>query len=274
MRTFFKDLRLSLNAYGRAFKFIFDKGLAVYFLFPFVFVLIIFFGGYAIIDQFTSATELWFKELIAIDSWTFAGAEYIGTAIFWLIWFVFKILFFVVFRFVGGTIVLVLMSPVLAHLSERTERIITGREYPFTMDQLMRDAVRGVVIATRNFGFELIFIVLFFLIGFIPIIGIISPFALFIVMAFFYGFSFMDYTNERQRMSMGESSRFIKKHKGVAIGNGSIYALILLIPFCGTYLAGFASILAVVAATMATLETDEYKQIDTELNQRAAIENE
>ena len=52
-------------------------------------------------------------------------------------------------------IVLILLSPLLAYASERTEEILTGKNYPFSWAQLLKDAFRGALIALRNGVLEL-----------------------------------------------------------------------------------------------------------------------
>ena len=120
---------------------------------------------------------------------------------------------------------------------------------PFNGDQMMRDVVRGILIAFRNmfieFGYMLVIFVLSF---FIPVLGgIIGTIMLFFIASYFYGFAFIDYTNERRRLTLKQSVQFMRANKGLAIGNGSIFAISMFIPLIG----GFVAILSVVAATIA-----------------------
>ena len=84
---------------------------------------------------------------------------------------------------------------------------------------------------------------------------------LFLVSSYFYGFAFIDYTNERRRLTISQSVDFIRKNKGMAIGNGFVFALAMLVPFCGTTIAGFIAIISVVAATIST-----HKMVDLSEN--------
>ena len=65
---------------------------------------------------------------------------------------------------------MVLMSPLFAYLSEKTEAIATNNTYKFHFVRFLKDTVRGIYIASRNLIFELVFILIFTLIGFIPVI--------------------------------------------------------------------------------------------------------
>lgn len=73
--------------------------------------------------------------------------------------------------------------------------------------------------------------------------------ALFLVQAYYAGFGNMDFTLERH-YQYKESIQFVKRNKGVAIGNGLVFILFLLVPFIGALLV---LPLSVTAATLTTL---------------------
>ena len=151
-------------------------------------------------------------------------------------------------------IVLILMSPVLALLSEKTESIIKQRDFPFKMGQFLKEILRGIFIAIRNFVMEILLTALLLILMYVPLIGLLSPFIIFMVQSYFYGFSMMDYYNERHKKSISESSHFIWRHKGIAIANGAGFYALLIIPVIGLLLAPTYSI---VAATLSVLEVEE-----------------
>ncbi|MGE0561580.1 MAG: EI24 domain-containing protein [Flavobacteriales bacterium] len=252
MGKFFKDFGIGLSAYGKALEIIFSKGLWWFFIFPVILNVLFFFGGFALIDWLTEYTTGWAYNLVNDENATYWGVEYVQGILSGFIWLVFKILFFFVFAYLGGYIVIIFMAPVFSILSEKTEKILTGKKYPFDADQLMRDIVRGVLIAFRNLFIELVFILAVFMLSFIPVVGQLGAIFLFFVSSYFYGFSFMDYTVERQRYSIAQSVDFIRKNKGIAVANGVLFSVFMLIPFCGYTLAGFVSIISVVAATIST----------------------
>ncbi len=68
--------------------------------------------------------------------------------------------------------------------------------------------------------------------------------------AYFAGFGNMDYTLERH-FSYQKSIQFVKENKGIAIGNGLVFMLFLLIPFVGII---FIIPFSVTSATIATVK--------------------
>lgn len=139
------------------------------------------------------------------------------------------------------------MSPILALLSEKTEQLITGNKYPFSLKQLIKDILRGISIVLRNTVIELFYLISFFFIGFIPVIGLFTPLVMFVISMYFYGFSMIDYNSERYRLSVTQSVQFVRKNKGFAIANGMIFYALLLIPVLGLLIA---PTYAVVAASI------------------------
>ncbi len=240
-------------------QFIFSNGLWWYFLFPILLNILFFIGGFYGINVLTTTIKDWVSKSLSQPNEPLFGLEFLKEASFYFqkfvggfVWLFFKISFFFIFATFGGYIVIIFLSPVFAILSEKTEEILVGKKYPFNLNQFIKDIVRGILIALRNVSIEIFYLLLFFILGFIPLIGQFAAVLLFFISAYFYGFSFIDYSLERQHFSVAQSVQFMRKNKVVAIINGSVFALIMLIPFIGVTLAGFVSIIAVVAATIST----------------------
>lgn len=111
--------------------------------------------------------------------------------------------------------------------------------------------LRGIRISLRNLLRELLFSVPILLFGLIPIIGFFSVILLFLMQAYFAGFGNMDYTLERH-FSYEKSIFYVKNNRGLAIGNGIVFMLFLLIPFVGVILVHPFS---VTAATIVTVKS-------------------
>lgn len=259
--SLFKNFGVGFSAYGKAMGLLFTKKLWWFLLFPVLLNIVFIIAGWLGIGSVSDYVEKWLQGIMAFDEDSFYGAEYLSSVSTYIsgiaggiVWVLLKFIFFFVFAYLGGYIVIICLSPVFAVLSEKTDEMLTGNEYPFNGDQMMRDVVRGVLIAFRNLFIELGYMIVIFVLGlFIPFIGgIIGAILLFFIASYFYGFAFIDYTNERRRLTVKQSVKFIRANKGMAIANGMIFSFILLIPWCGVTLSGFVAILSVIAATVAT----------------------
>ena len=245
--------------YGRALQFIFKNKLSYYFVFPLILNIILFLIGFQLVDILSEQTNQ------LINDFLFSGNDnsgwlmsFFNTIIYWSIWIVSKIIFFFVFSLVGGYFTIIILAPILTYLSEKTAEIITGEKHPFDILQFTRDILRAILVALRNMIIQLGFVVGFFLVSFIPVIGwIISLVGNFIISSYFYGFSFIDYSNERNRLPISKSIKFVRDNKGFSIGLGSIFSFCFLIPFLGGIIASFLCVVSVVAATIGVEEINK-----------------
>ncbi|MBL0330428.1 MAG: EI24 domain-containing protein [Bacteroidetes bacterium] len=250
--SFFQQFGLGIKTYGKAISFVFEKGLWMYFIYTILIALLLALGGLTLIHNLSDWLENWIMSYVTTDSEN-GIFHFLGSALQVLLSVGLKILFFFVFSTFSKYILLIIMSPIMALLSERTEEIITGKVYPFNLGQFLKDIWRGVMIAIRNMFIEFGFIFLGFFVVWIPIIGWVAALFLIIVSYYFYGFSMIDYVSERRRMGISQSVSFVRQHKGLAIGNGFIFALVFAIPFVGGMIA---AVIAPVAACIAVMEIE------------------
>ncbi len=225
--NFFKQLLLGYKNYFKGTKFLFKHNLWWFFSFP----VFLFIGVYLV--------GTYFKRLeYQIDHGLQQTASQIET-INELIWTILKMMFYdglyIIFTQFTLYIVVVLLSPVLAMLSEKIEEIISGKKYKYNFKMLLHDIKRGAIIAFRNLVWYYIFVGIF--LGIASIFGISAKssfwmFAVpFIVGFYYYGFSFMDYVNERRRLNIQQSIYYVSQHKGLAISIGSVYSIFFLFYF-------------------------------------------
>ncbi len=223
-----------------------------YFFFPLVLNLVLFILGFRVVDELSTSINEWVNSFLPDPEGEFGWLiSLLNSVIYWLVWLTTKVVFFIIFSYIGGYATMIVLSPILAILSEKTASIITGKKYPFDILQLTRDIVRAILIALRNMLIQLAFLIGFFIISFIPIVGwLISFVGNFLVASYFYGFAFIDYTNERNRLSLKQSIQFVRTNKWFAIGIGTIFALCFMVPLIGGIIASFTCIVSVVAATI------------------------
>lgn len=158
-------------------------------------------------------------------------------------------------------IIMALSAPFMSPVSEKIEFHLTGVEsHAHRKTSFKEQLWRGIRINLRNLSKELLFTILILLIGLIPVIGIISALLLFLTQAFYAGFGNMDYTLERH-FEYKESIQFVKKNRGIAIGNGIVFILFLFIPVIGIILVLPLSVTAASVNTVNLLQP-ENRSID------------
>ncbi len=160
-----------------------------------------------------------------------------------IVWLVLMLFYFSLFKY----LFLIIGSPLFSYLSEKTESIIEGKDYPFSLSQLGRDMIRGIRLAGRNGLWQTVYTISIVILSLIPVVGWLTPVMAIIIECYYYGFSMLDYSMERHKKSPPESIFFISSHKGLAIGNGVVFYIMHLIPVLGWVLA---PTYAVVAATL------------------------
>lgn len=144
-----------------------------------------------------------------------------------------------VWALVGGYIVILLLSPVFSMVAEKTLSVITGTEFKFNLGVFLRSVLRGIIVTVRNSFFQFALAFILFLFGLVPVVGIAAVVLTFMVNAFFYGYSMIDYSYEAMRFAPAHSMRRARKNLFAIIGMGTPYALLILIPWVGVYLAMF-----------------------------------
>lgn len=147
-------------------------------------------------------------------------------------------------------LIMALSAPFIGPISNIIEENLTGMVSQRENSSSLQLLSRGLRIALRNFIRELLLTLPILCFGLIPVIGLLSPILLFLLQSYFAGFGNMDPTLERH-LSYKESILFVKKNKGLAIGNGVVFILFLFIPFFGVLLVLPFS---VTAATIATVK--------------------
>lgn len=257
--SFLQQFFTGIRYYPAALRFIFKERMAWYFIFPILFNILLFAGGFVLVQSLIETAQTAFKSWLTFENSEGFLYQYLDGFFAGLIWLLLEIIFFIVFILVSGFLVLTLMSPVLAFISEETEKILRNSDYPFSWKHLFLDTWRGILIALRNFIMEMAVVVLMLFVGLIPVVQLAAPIVLLLTSSYFYGFSFIDYYSERQRLSLKQSVSYVRRHKGLAIGNGIVFALPLMIPYIGASIAGFVSIISVVAA-MLSIDSIEKQQ--------------
>ena len=238
---------IAIQAYFQAHRFIQKHKLWKWILIPGIIYTTLFILAMYFFSHTSSNFIEWIILQTGLKSWldkinnSFLGFLFtMGSLLLWLILMLF---YFSLFKY----IFLIVGSPLFAYLSERTEAIIDGKDFPFSFIQLVKDMKRGVVIAARNSLWQTVYTLSILLLSLIPLAGWLTPVLAVLVECYYYGFSMLDYSMERHKRTPAESIFFIGTHKGLAVGNGLVFYMMHLIPLVGWI---FAPAYSVVAATL------------------------
>ncbi len=242
-----KEIVIAIQSYSEAHRLVMKHKLWKWILIPGIIYAILFmvsmyfFGKSAtgVIEYLTNISGIsnWIQKFQ--NSWlgfffTFAGI---------ILWMILMFFYFSLFKYIW----LIVGSPIYAYLSEKTDAIISGNDYPFSLTQLLKDAVRGVQLAVRNSLWQTVYTVSLLLLSLIPLVGWIVPLIALFVECYYFGFSMLDYSSERNKLSASQSIAFISNHKGLAIGNGIVFYIMHFFIIIGWVLAPSY---AVIAATI------------------------
>jgi len=250
-----KEIVIAIQSYGKAHEFIRRNKLWKWILIPGIIYAILFMISMYFFGKTATGVIEYLTNVIGIREWiqklenSWLGFFFTVAGI--ILWIILMFFYFSLFKYIW----LILGSPIFAFLSEKTQSIIDGRDFPFNSKQLMKDIFRGVRLAIRNTLWQTVYTVSILILSFIPIIGWATPILALFVECYYYGFSMLDYSFERNKMSPQQSIEFTGKHKGLAIGNGLVFYLMHGLIGIGWVLA---PAYAVIAATISINENKTY----------------
>ena len=249
-----KDIIIAIQSYLEAHRFIVKHRLWKWILIPgFLYSILFCAGIYLFWISSGQAIDSLFS-IIGLKKWmyTIEGSWLKFLFIFGqvILQLVLLLFYFSLFKF----LFLIIGSPLFAYLSEKTEAIMEGRDFPFSFAQLLKDISRGIKLALRNALWQTVYTLSILILSFIPFVGWFTPLIALIIECYYLGFAMLDYSCERNKLSTSQSIEFIGKHKGLAVGNGIVFYLMHAIIIAGWILAPSY---AVVAATISFYKTKQ-----------------
>jgi CysZ protein len=245
-----KNVFIGIKAYTGAFELISKLKLWKYFVIPMLIsvitAIVIGVSAYGFSDnigQFISKIWVWEwgKETFTTISEIFGG-----------------ILIIVIGLVLYKHIIMALSAPFMNPVSEKIEAHLLGEhsklKHQHRNTSFQAQLWRGIRINVRNLGMELLLTVVILIISLIPVIGWFTSILLFFVQAYYAGFGNMDYTLERH-FTYKDSVHFVRKYRGIAMGNGIVFMLFLLIPIVGVVLVLPLSVTAASTETVKLLNS-------------------
>lgn len=243
-----KEIIIALQSYGRAHQFVTKHKLWKWILIPGIIYALLFCVGMYFFWSSTSDFVSWLSRFSGINR--FLNRQHSGALSFLFIMggimvhIALVFFYFSLFKY----LFLIIGSPVFSYLSEQTEALINGKEKTVTFErELLSDMRRGIRLALRNSLWQTVYVISILILSFIPIVGWITPVICTFVECYYYGFSMLDYSCMRHKLSPSASIAYISEHKGLSIGNGIVFYGMHFVPVLGWVLAPSY---AVIAATI------------------------
>ncbi|MBU2019401.1 MAG: hypothetical protein KJ941_07135 [Bacteroidetes bacterium] len=141
---------------------------------------------------------------------------------------------------------LTILSPLFTWLSEKVDEELTGTKASFDLIQIITELLRMIGIVMVSLILEGVLIGLYSIVsGVFPLEFLDSPVA-FSIAAFFYGFSFYDYSLERYQIGIFMSVSFARQKAMLNFVTGICFSCLTLIPVVGLAIG------PVIATMMAT----------------------
>jgi len=243
MKGFFKGIGSYVSVFGMIAKY----RLWGYLLIPGVIGMLI--GGGIFAGAWTASDDLgeiiisWYPE----NWWGSAGLGTLGDVLGGVLVAALGLLLF-------KYILLIAVSPFMSLLSEKIESKITGRPSPsFSFSLFFMQAGRALRLNLRNISREILLTLVLWILSLSGILAVVTTPLLFVISAYYAGFGILDYTMERH-FNYRNSIYFVQDNRGLTLGIGIVFMLILLIPFVGFF---FAPTFATIASVRPVLDKME-----------------
>lgn len=249
-----KEIIIAIQSFFEAHAFIRKHRLWKWILIPGIIYAVLFTVGMYTFWNSSDAAVTWLSRRIGLEVWLQKERSEWLSFFFVMVGLILRLIlvffYFSLFKF----LFLIIGSPVFAYLSEKTSSIIEGKDFPFSMSQLLKDIWRGIRVALRNAVWQTVYVISVLLLSLVPVVGWVTPLISLFIECYYYGFSMLDYSLERNRLSAAASIDYIGNHKGLAIGNGLMFYLMHGLILVGWVLA---PAYAVVAATLSLYKVQE-----------------
>jgi len=185
---FFREIILAIRSFAVAHHFIKKHKLWLYVILPGVINLLLLGGIIYVAFQFSTVFSDWIFSTFGLEGISDGAVGILKSILNFALLFMVRVIIILAYLTVYKYIVLIIMAPFLAYLSERTEELLTGKKYPFTIIQFCKDVLRGILLAMINLIKEILITILLFLLVYVPIVNLVCPFLVFIVQSYYYGF--------------------------------------------------------------------------------------
>lgn len=179
---------------------------------------------------------------------------------FWMLNILIRIGFLLIYFAVFKYIILVVLSPILAYMAEKINRILNPQLETLSNSELLSNTLKGIALAIINFLKEIVLtLILMLLTFFFPIIAPFTAPLIIIIHMYYYGYSLVDYFIELKNYNFSKRIKTIRQTRLFNFLIGLSFYFIFLIPFIGWVLA------PIICVILAGIGLDYYYKNKTDL---------
>lgn len=238
-----KEIVIAFQSYREAHYFLRKHRLWAWILLPGVFYTLLFFTGMYFFWSSTDDAISWINSELGIENFLQKERSPLLSFVFVMTGMMFRLILVLFYFSFFKYLILLIGSPVLALLSEKTESILAQQPHVWQWRALRKECGRSMRLILRNAGLQSFYLLGIVILSLVPVVGWITPVLALLIECYYFGCSMLDYSLARSGFSLTESARFTGRHKGLAIGNGILFYLMHLVVI-------FAPAYAVIAATL------------------------
>ena len=145
-----KEIVIAIESYFRAHQFIRKHRLWKWIVLPGLLYMVLFAAGMYFFVVSSNNVVSYLSKVIGIDSWLQMQRNAFLSFIFLMGGIMLRIILLFFYFSLFKYLFLIVGSPLFAYLSEKTEAILEGKDYPFNLRQILKDILRGIRLAIRN----------------------------------------------------------------------------------------------------------------------------
>lgn len=246
-----KPFMRGLGAYRHAHHLVWKEGMWKHLIIPGLLSMLYFplvigglFGGtfFGVQELSTLIGEKWLPSEVA---------NWVGGILGFIVGLLGIYLAYILYR----SVVMVIYAPFIGLISETAEEKFHGTNAPkFSVGGLIYDIYRGSMVSMLALALSIFLTVVCWLLWLLPVVGAVIYFVgMVIIQAYFAGAGFMDPVLERRRIGIRSSLAHSYRNKWHAMGNGTGFMLMMLVPIIGWFLAPSYGIIAAAISGPDTL---------------------
>ncbi len=178
----------------------------------------------------------------------------------WLEWLIMPLFYITMLLIIFYTFTLIanlIASPFNSFLASRVEANLTGvKPVDLSTDKIIKLIGRTLASEIRKIFYSIKWMIPLFILSFIPVINIISPFAWGLFAAWFFALEYSDYPLGNRGQLFDEVKQYNRENRMRALGLGTGIFVLTSIPFINF----IAMPVAVAAATRMTVKTAQSRK--------------